>query len=240
MRMNLRLNILYAVVIVLFLSACESKEQRLERVKIEIEMKKLQAKLLVETEALELKEKERNERIKKEAEAKREKQRREQAERKAAQERERKRKQAELDKWKNNSLSTGSTPWSECYGSTNYCDSYGCSQISVKTPYNSDVIVTLKKYGEVVRHAYIRRSSTYTFEIPNGSYQPFFYYGNGWNPNKSKKSKACGKLPGSFVSGESISKDKSQSLSNNILSYELILQENGNLQTKPSNEEEAF
>lgn len=226
--------------LILILTSCESKEQRLARVKMEIEIKKAQAKLLAETEALELKEKERSERIRKEAEAKREKQRREQAERKAAQEKERKRQQAELDKWKNNSLSTGSTPWSECYGSSNYCDSYGCSQISVKTPYNSDVIVTLKTYGKVVRHAYIRKSSTYTFEIPNGRYQPFFYYGNGWNPNKTKRSNACGQLQGAFVTGESISKDKSQSLSNNILSYELILQENGNLQTKPSNEEEAF
>jgi hypothetical protein len=101
-------------------------------------------------------------------------------------------------------------------------------------------MVTIKQNGRVARHAYIKKNSKYTFDLPNGTYQPFFYYGNGWNPNKTKKSMACGKLQGAFITGESISKDKSQSLSNNILSYELILQQNGNLKTKPSNENEAF
>ncbi|MFT4646715.1 MAG: hypothetical protein ACI8ZX_003148, partial [Planctomycetota bacterium] len=36
------------------------------------------------------------------------------------------------------------------------------------------------------------------------------------------------------------SKDFPQNIENSILSYELVLQENGNFRTKPSNPEEAF
>lgn len=232
--------LLFILAIVIFSISCESKEERLDRIKLEIETKKAEARLIAETEALEKRELAGARARKKAAEKERRQKQAEVLARKKAEEKERKRKQAEFDKWKDNSLYTGATPWSDCFGAKNECDAYGCSKISVKTPYNSDVIVTLKRNGNVVRHAYIKKSSTYTFEMPNGSYQPFFYYGNGWNPNKSKRSKTCGRLQGSFITGEHISKDIVQALSNNILSYELILQENGNLQTKPSNEEEAF
>ena len=232
--------LLFILAIVIFSVSCESKEERLDRIKLEIETKKAEARLLAKTEALENNEKLRQEKLEKEAREKRAKELAGTRARKKAEKKERKRKQTEYDRWKDNSLYTGATPWSDCFGSKNECDAYGCSQISVKTPYNSDVIVTLKRNGDVVRHAYIKKSSTHTFELSNGSYQPFFYYGNGWNPNSSKRSKTCGSLPGSFIRGEHISKDIEQPLSNNILSYELILQENGNLQTKPSNEEEAF
>jgi len=154
-------------------------------------------------------------------------------------EKERKRK-ALYDKYINNSLYTGATPYSYCYGSNNSCSSYGCSKIRLKTPYNSDVVVTLKSSGKVVRHAYIKAGSSYTFKVPNGSYQPFFYYGKGWNPNKVMKRTACGTIRGGFISQEHFGKDDPQYLSNNILTYELILQQNGNFSTKPSNEEEAF
>ena len=231
--------IVYIILLAFLVCSCESKEERLDRIKEEIELQKAEALLLKEKETLELRRKESEDRIAREEKERSEKEHQAAESLRRAEARERKRKQDELDRWKNNSLSTGATPWSDCYGSTNSC-SFGCSQISVKTPRNSDVIVTLKQFGEVIRHAYINENSTYMFEIPNGTYQPFFYYGKGWNPNKTKKSGACGSLNGAFISGEDISKDKPQTLSQNILSYELILQENGNLQTKPSNEEEAF
>ena len=50
----------------------------------------------------------------------------------------------------------------------------------------------------------------------------------------------CGSLRGGFVSSEHFGKDTPQSLANNILEYELILQQNGNFSTRPSNSEEAF
>ncbi len=144
------------------------------------------------------------------------------------------------DKYINNSLRTGAKPYAYCFGSNNSCDDYGCSKISVKTPYNSDVLVTIKKNDKVYRHAYIKAGSTYVFNFPNGTYQIFFYYGKGWNPDKFMKKVACGKLKGGFISKTHFGKDKPQYLTNSILSYELILQQNGNFSTKPSNSDEAF
>lgn len=138
-------------------------------------------------------------------------------------------------------MNTGDTPYSKCYGENQSCNSYGCSKITVKTPYNSAVLVTIKKGGVVVRHAYIEANDYYEFEVPNGTYQPFFYYGKNWNPNKlMKKDATCGDLKGGFSSEESFGKDTPQYLDNNVLSYELILQKNGNFSTKPSNKNEAL
>ncbi len=144
------------------------------------------------------------------------------------------------NKYINNSLSTGTTPYAYCFGSNKPCSEWGCSEIKVKTPYNSDVLVTIKKGGKVVRHAYIKSSSSYTFELPDGTYQTFFYYGKGWNPDKVMKQTYCGTLKGGFVAHEDFGKDSPQTLSNNILEYELILQQNGNFSTRPSNANEAF
>lgn len=144
------------------------------------------------------------------------------------------------DKYINNSLSTGATPYSYCFGVNYACDDWGCSEVKVKTPTNSDVLVTIKKGDKVVRHAYITAGSSYTFEIPNGTYQPFFYYGKGWNPEKVMKETDCGTLKGGFIADEHFGKDGPQVLSNNILEYELILQQSGNFSTRPSNANEAL
>lgn len=144
------------------------------------------------------------------------------------------------EQWKYNSLSTGAMPYSYCYGASNYCGSYGCSKISVRTG-GADVLVTIKDgSGDVVRHAYINGGYTFTFNVPDGQYQVFFYSGTGWNPNKFMKSTSCGQLHGGFVSGEDVTKDNYISLYSQIMSYELILQQNGNLSTKPSSKDEAF
>lgn len=144
------------------------------------------------------------------------------------------------DKYIDNSLETGDTPYSDFYGGNPSCRNYGCSQIKVITPLNSDVLVTIKKNNRVVRHAYIRANSSYTFEILDGTYQPFFYYGKGWNPEKVMKETPQGALKGGFVADESFGKDDPQTLSNNILEYQLILQRNGNFSTRPSNAEDAL
>lgn len=151
------------------------------------------------------------------------------------------RKEKEIhDRWINNSLHNGATPFSYCYGGNQSCSDWGCSQINVRTPYNSDVLVTIKKNGRVVRHAYIKKSSSYTFELPNGTYQPYFYYGKGWNPNKFMMKTSCGDLIGGFIDDEHFGKDDPQQLNNAILEYELILQTNGNFSTRPSNQNEAL
>ena len=163
------------------------------------------------------------------------KEKQERIELKAKKEKER-RKKAIHDKYIDNSLETGATPYSKYYGGNSSCDNYGCSQLKVKTS-DSDVIVIIKKSENVVRHAYISSNSSYKFSFPDGTYQTFFYYGKGWNPEKKMKG---GKMKGGFIDNEDFGKDESQTLSNNILEYQLILRENGNFRTRPSNPEEAL
>jgi len=213
----------------LILSSCESEQAQKERLaleeqqRIELEQKRAEEEKL-ETIRLE------EERIELERQAEAER-----IEREARLEKERK-EQEVYDRYINNSLRTGATPYSKYYGGNSTCDDYGCSQIKVRTS-NSDVLVTIKKNDKVVRHAFIQAGGRYTFSFPNGTYQPFFYYGKGWNPEKEMKG---GKMKGGFISNEDFGKDDPQFLSNNVLEYELILQQNGNFSTRPSNSEEAL
>lgn len=213
----------------ILLLSCESKAEK-EKREARIEQQRIKQLKKQEKDSLELvflKEQERIEREKREEEKR--------IAREARLEKERKEK-AIYDKYIDNSLRTGDTPYSQYYGENSSCDDYGCSQIKVRTS-NSDVIVLIKKNDEVIRHAYINSRSSYTFSFPNGTYQPFFYYGKGWNPKKEMKG---GKVKGGFITNESFGKDSPQKISNQILTYELILQERGNFSTRPSSPEEAF
>lgn len=138
----------------------------------------------------------------------------------------------EYDEFKNNHLSTGAHPYSNeisINGSS--------SRINVRTSSGGgDVIAILKKSGYMVKNTYIRAGSSAGFDLPNGTYQIFFYSGNGWNPNKQM----ANGLTGGFVSNEHFSKDEPQTLNNQILEYELIMQQNGNFMTRASSESEVF
>jgi len=136
-------------------------------------------------------------------------------------------------------ISHGQSPYSYCFGSKNEC-SEGCSKISIKASYNSNVIVLIKKNDGVFRNAFISKGRTFEFNLPNGTYQTFFYYGSDWNNEKYMKETICGSLYGGFNEDEHFGKDKPQYLNNNILTYELVLQQNGNFSTKSSNLNEIF
>lgn len=133
----------------------------------------------------------------------------------------------------NNSLRTGSSPYTS-YGTSTSDE----SQISVSTSSNSncDVVVIIKNGGEIARNAYIKAGGSYTFYIPNGTYQVFFYGGKGWNPNKPMP----GGLTGGFVANESYSKDSPVTLNYEGVTYELIPQPNGNFSTQQSSANEIF
>lgn len=221
------------ILIFLVSSSCESEAERSQRLAKE-EKQRIELKEQVEQE-----ERERQFQIEQERVAKEERDELERVRQAKLAKEERKRKEM-FDKYINNSLRNGATPYSYCFGGNKSCSDYGCSQIKVKTPFNSDVMVTIKKNDKVYRHAFIKAGSRYTFEFPNGTYQAFFYYGKGWNPNKVMKQVSCGSLKGGFITDELFSKDNPQSLNNNILEYELVLQQNGNFSTKPSNLDEAF
>lgn len=142
----------------------------------------------------------------------------------------------------NNALSNGAQPYAAWYGTNQYLDDYTPhSEIQVKAPYNSDVIAIVRynnHNGNVAGHRYVRAGSTATIYLRNGyNYQTFFYYGKGWYPDKEMKNG----LKGGFLKNEAYSKDGSATyLENNILTYELTLQEHGNFQTSSSNAAEIF
>lgn len=204
------------------LTSCESEEERRKRTARE-EQQKIELEERRKAEAAELAFQMEVERIERETKL----------------ENERKEK-AIYDRFINNSLQNGATPYSYCYGNNRRCSDWGCSEIKVRASNNSDVLVTIKKDNEVVRHAFIKAGNSYTFELPNGTYQPFFYYGKGWNPEKLMKQTSCGDLKGGFIQNEDFGKDSPQTLSNGILEYELILQQSGNFSTRPSNVNEAL
>lgn len=142
------------------------------------------------------------------------------------------------DTYANNSLSTGATPYSDWYGGNYYGLSYNYSTVKVTAPTNSDVVVIIKKnnqYGDVAAHGYIRSGATLSLDLPNGTYQTFFYYGKGWNPNKQMEG-----VRGGFSRNEVFSKANSESLYDVELSYVLQLTTNGNFSTKRSSSSEIF
>lgn len=138
-----------------------------------------------------------------------------------------------------NSLTTGATPYSSVYGKNYRCPYTQCSGIKVTASRESDIVVIIKhnnSKGKVFAHGYIKAGETYQFDIPDGTYQTFFYYGEGWNPNKVMK----GGVKGGFVKDEIFSKDTPQDIYSGVLSYVLQLQRDGNFQTKGSNKSECF
>ena len=142
-------------------------------------------------------------------------------------------------KYLNNSLSTGTAPYAKFYGKNYKCPYDQCSGIKVTAPHESDIVVIIKRNnanGKVISHGYIKAGGTCFFPIPDGTYQTFFYYGEGWNPNKEM----TGGIRGGFVKDEIFSKDNPQEIYSGVLSYVLQLQRDGNFQTKGSNKSECF
>ena len=147
---------------------------------------------------------------------------------------------SEEDKqYESNSLSTGASPYTTYYGNNYKCPYDQCSGIRVTAPAESDIVVIIKRNnqdGKVVSHGYIRAGQTYQFDIPDGTYQTFFYYGEGWNPNKDMRNG----VKGGFVKDEIFSKDNPQDMYSGILTYVLELQRDGNFQTRGSDADEVF
>lgn len=142
---------------------------------------------------------------------------------------------------------TGATPWENCYGKNASCETYprdgylvGCSEIKVKTSKYSSVVAIVKRYGKVLKHAYISTGSSYSFEVPNGTYQVYFYYGKDWDRSKEIQSDQCFKIYGGFKKDESVSKDNPITLNDQIMSYTLTQVTNGNFSPKTSNLKEAL
>ena len=145
-------------------------------------------------------------------------------------------------KWLSNHLDNGAQPFTKCWGWNQSCENRGCSEIKVVADRNYDVLLTLKEdnvYGDVIRHVYIRRGQTKSVQVPNGTYQPFFIYGKGWDPTAVNPISGCN-TRGWFVDQLEISKDYPDDLSNSVVTYRLEVTAGGNFQTKGSNASEAL
>lgn len=143
--------------------------------------------------------------------------------------------------YKDSHLDTGAQPYRAAYGwnySFGYYDSY--SIITVVAPYDSDVIVIVKRNSEsgpVVGHVYIRAGGRASINVPNGTYKPIFYYGKGWKPTKEKVKGA----PGAFVKDEMYSTiSGTEYLYESEVTYTLQLTTNGNLHTRSISESSVF
>lgn len=144
------------------------------------------------------------------------------------------------EQWINNRLPHGSMPYANCFGSTNSCSGWGCSEIEVKSG-GSDVLVLIKNaQGNTIRHGYVRAGRSMSFHVSNGRYQVFFNYGTGWNPDKVIEGAVCRNLRGGFVENVQYTKDNYETLNNQILTYELITQTGGNFRERSSSESEFF
>ena len=142
-------------------------------------------------------------------------------------------------KYLDNRLLTGSTPYDVYYGKNYDCPKDQCSGIKVTAPKESDLVVIIKRNnpeGKVISHSYIRAGETCQLDLPNGTFQTFFYYGRGWNPDKEMPNG----IRGGFTKDEVFSKDEPQEIGNAILSYILQLQKDGNFNTQSSNSSEMF
>lgn len=132
-----------------------------------------------------------------------------------------------------NRLETGDVPYKN-----HKARGRGKSEIKVKTSSVSqcDVVVIVKQQDKMVRNVYIQAGDSYTLAVPNGTFQVFFYYGRNWNPEKAMSTE----YTGGFMEDEDFQKDTETPIKNQILTYELILQRNGNLQTQQSGKQEIF
>lgn len=131
-------------------------------------------------------------------------------------------------------------PYAQWFGYNKSFDDYTPhSEVTVKAPHNSEVIVIIRhnnKDGNVAGHMYLSKGTTGTIQLANGTYQVFFYYGSTWSPSLDMGNG----IKGGFTKDVSYSKDNPEQLYNGVLTYELILQRNGNFNTKPSNKNEVF
>jgi hypothetical protein len=139
--------------------------------------------------------------------------------------------------YKNYSLKNGDMPYANCYGSANY----GPSKIKINAGYG-DVLITVKNLKNVViRHVYVASNKSFTLKLPNGKYQVFFYYGDGWNPKRIMPKTTCDKLIGGFINNEFTNKDPEiVELYYSGIEYTLRVQTNGNFHTESCSKDEAF
>ena len=141
--------------------------------------------------------------------------------------------QSEYDTYIDNSLETGSKPYSSQLGKART----GRNYLTFKTSGSTDFIIIVKRArgNKYVNHIYIKGGDYATIYLPNGRFNIYFYSGKGWNPYKHK-----GELIGGFVTWEFLQKDGPIDLYSGYGEYTLYPVQNGNLKLKSANVDEVF
>lgn len=141
--------------------------------------------------------------------------------------------QSEYDTYIDNSLETGSKPYSSQLGKART----GRNYLTFKTSGSTDFIIIVKRArgNKYVNHIYIKGGDYATIYLPNGRFNIYFYSGKGWNPYKQK-----GELIGGFVTWEFLQKDGPIDLYSGYGEYTLYPVQNGNLKLKSANVDEVF
>lgn len=132
----------------------------------------------------------------------------------------------------NNSLETGDKPYSEYFGE----EWTGHNYFYFKTSGKSDFIVIVKGHYDdmYINHIYIRGGDNAYLYVPDGTFDVYFYSGEGWNPNKK-----VGHFTGGFVSGL-MQMDGPVELESAYMEYTLYPVKHGNLRLQGADMNDVF
>lgn len=134
--------------------------------------------------------------------------------------------------YRNNSLETGDKPYRDYFGR----ERTGQNYFYFKTSGKSDYIVIVKRHYDdaYINHIYIQGGDNAYLYVPDGTFDVYFYSGQGWNPYKE-----VGQFMGGFVSG-SMGMDGPVELESAYMEYTLYPVAHGNLRLQGADIDDVF
>ena len=129
--------------------------------------------------------------------------------------------------YRNNSLETGDKPYRDYFGR----ERTGQNYFYFKTSGRSDYVVIVKRHYDdaYINHIYIQGGDNAYLYVPDGTFDVYFYSGEGWNPYKE-----VGQFTGGFVMG-TMQKDGPVELESAYMEYTLYPVAHGNLRLENEN-----
>lgn len=139
----------------------------------------------------------------------------------------------DFSQYAGNRLDTGDKPYASQVGKAKTGSRY---LEATASPGETDYIMIVKKAsnGQWVNHVYIHAGTKGRLNVPAGTYNVYFYSGQGWCPDKP-----INNLLGAFVEENELGKDANVNLSDyEGYSYKLYPVSSGNFQVQYANKEE--
>ena len=134
--------------------------------------------------------------------------------------------------YRNNSLETGDKPYRDYFGR----ERTGQNYFYFKTSGKSDYVVIVKRHYDdaYINHIYIQGGDNAYLYVPDGTFDVYFYSGQGWNPYKE-----VGQFTGGFISG-SMGMDGPVELESAYMEYTLYPVAHGNLRLQGADVDDVF